>query len=509
MVGLFARLKLRLIAGNLRGSTNRQVGFAVSVACALAFGVGGFLLSAQLRAIADDGVAPGVAVIAFTVLTIGWVALPVLAFGVDETLDPSRLALLPLTRRDLLVGMFTSSAVGLWPAATLLALLGLVVGVAPNPLSAVVGTVAALLQWTFCLVLARAVTTNLARALRSRRGRDFMLAIGVLITLLAQIPNLVLNGTLRASPDRADYDRVVDGLAWGPPGAAARSLDGGNPLALVPLALALVAAGWWWLAALDRVQVTADASTQATQVRRRRWNPAGQLGGVVVKELIYLRRDPRRTVGLVTSLVIAVMLTFSWGRDGSGPVAPVAFGALVLGMQNGNALGGDGAALWMNAVAWRTPRDVRTDLAGRHLAYLLVALPTLAIMAIASALLSSSAGDAVPAVLVGLGVLGVALGVGAVTSVLLPYALPDRINAFSGAAPGQGGTAFVSSLGLLVVTSMLAIPVGLLAGFGAPLWLMPLAPAYGALLAWAGRRIAAASAFPRIPDLLTATARPT
>jgi ABC-2 type transport system permease protein len=403
--------------------------------------------------------------------------------------------------------MFTSSAVGLWPAASLLVLLGLVAGVAPDPLAALVGLVAVALQWTLCLTLSRAVTTNLARLLRSRRGRDLMLAVGLVATLLAQVPNLVLNGTLRASPDRADFDRIVDVLAWGPPGAAARALAGGNPLGLVPLALAVVAVGWWWMAALDRVQVTVDASTQATVVRRRRWNPAGQLGGVMVKELTYLRRDPRRTVGLVTAVVIAVMLTFSWGRDGGGPVAPVGFGALVLGMQNGNAFGSDGPALWMNAVAWRTERDVRTDLAGRHLAYLLVAVPTLALMAAASGLLTSSAGDVALALLVGLAVLGIALGVGAVVGVLVPYALPDRMNAFSGAAPGQGGAAFASSLSLLVVTTLLAIPLGLLAVLGAPLLLMTVGPAYGAALAWVGRRIAARVAYSRIPELVGAVSR--
>jgi ABC-2 type transport system permease protein len=508
VVGLWARLKLRLIAGNLRGSTGRQIGFAVSVACALAFGFGGFLGAAQLR-VADDGIGAGVAVIVFTVLTIGWVVLPVMAFGVDETLDPSRLALLPLTRRDLAVGMFASSAVGLWPAASLLVLLGLVAGVAPDPVTAVVGVAAALLQLALCLTVSRAVTTSLARVLRSRRGRDFMLAVGLVLTLLAQIPNLVLNGTLRGSPDRADFDRIVRMLEWGPPGAAARALADGNPLWLAPLTVSVALIGWWWLATLDRLQVTVDTSTQATEVRRRRWNPAGQLGGVTVKELTYLRRDPRRVVGLVSSLALTVVLTFSWGRNGSGPVPPVAFGALVLGMQNGNAFGGDGGALWMNAVTWCTPLDVRTDLAGRHLAYLLVATPTLVLMAVASALLSSSPGDIPLAVLVGLGVLGVALGVGSVTSVLLPYALPDRINAFSGAAPGQGGAAFVSSMSLLISTAVLAVPIGALVGLGAPLWLMVLGPAYGLLLAWAGRRLAASRAYPRLPELVASVSRAT
>jgi len=508
VVGTFARLKLRLIVGNLREGGGRQAGFAISAVCASVFGVGGFLITAQLRTIADDGVATGVAVITFTALTLGWMALPVLAFGVDETLDPSRLALLPLTRRDLLVGMFTSAAVGLWPAASALVLLGLVVGVAPDPLAALVGLAAAVLQWALCLALSRAVTTSLAGILRSRRGRDLMLAVGLLVTVLAQLPHLLLNGTLGSSPDRADFDRLVDTLAWGPPGAAARTLGGGNPLGLVPLALAVVAVGWWWMAALDRVQVGVDASTQATVVRRRRWNPTGQLGGVVVKELIYLRREPRRAVGLVTSLVVAVLLSFSWGRSGGGPQVPVLLGAVVLGIQNGNAFGNDGRALWMNAVAWRTARDVRTDLAGRHLAYLAVATPLLVVMAVAAALVTSSLGEAVPALLAGLGVLGAALGVGAVTSALLPYTLPERINAFSGAAPGQGGVAFASSFGLMFAAALLAIPIAVLAAL-APSWAMVAAPAYGATVAWAGRRIAARATFPRLPELLTAVSAST
>jgi ABC-2 type transport system permease protein len=506
VVGIFARLKLRLLAGNVRSDTGRQVGFALSTGMALIFGTGGFLMAVQLRLRTDD-VAPGVAVVAFTVLAFGWCVLPVLAFGVDETLDPARLALLPLRRRDLMAGLLASSLVGLWPAATALILVGLVIGAAPGPGGVAVGVVSALLMLALCVCLARAITTSLAGLLRSRRGRDLMLAVGLGVTILAQMPNLVLNGTVSASPSRADFDRVVDTLEWAPPGMAARAMVDTNPLWLVPVALVVVLVGRWWMFALERQQVGVDAST-AAMVRRRRWNPRGPQGGVTLKELAYLRRDPRRTVGLITGMVMTVVLTFTWGADGAGPLAPVGFGALLLAMQSSNLFGSDGNALWMNVVTWSGWREIRTDLAGRQVAYALVAVPALVPMSIASGLISSStAADVAEALLVGWTILGLTLAATAVTSVRVPFALPDRANSFSGAAPGQGGKALASSLTVMLSTAVLGLPIWVLLATGAPGPFLVLGPVYGGLLAWAGRTTASRVALPRLPEIVSAVSR--
>jgi ABC-2 type transport system permease protein len=505
VVGIFTRLKLRLLVGNIRSDTGRQVGFALSTLMALLFGVGGFLMAVQLRLRTDD-VAPGVAVIAFTMLAFGWCVLPVLAFGVDETLDPSRLALLPLRRRDLMTGLLAASLVGLWPAATALILVGLVIGAAPSPAGAVVGAAAAALMLALCACLARAITTSLAGLLRSRRGRDLMLAVGLGISILAQLPNLVLNGTVSASPTRADFDRLVDALAWGPPGMAARAMADTNPLWLVPVALVVLLVARWWMAALERQQVTPDQST-AAMVKRRRWNPTGPQGGVTLKELAYLRRDPRRTVGLVTGMVMTVVLTFTWGADGAGPLAPVGFGALLLGMQSSNLFGSDGNALWMNAVTWSGWRQIRTDLAGRQVAFALVAVPALVPMSVAAGLISSSPGEIVEALLVGWTILGLTLATTAVTSVVVPFALPDRSNTFSGAAPGSGGKALASSLAVMASTAVLGLPIWVLLATGAPPGLLVLGPVYAGLLAWAGRTFGSHLALPRLPEIVSAVSR--
>ena len=66
---------------------------------------------------------------------------------------------------------------------------------------------------------------------------------------------------------------------------------------------------------------------------------------------------------------------------------------------------------------------------------------------------------------------------------------------------------FMSSMSLLISSAVLALPIGVLAGLGAPLWLMALAPVYGLVLAEAGRRLAATRAYPRLPELLASVSR--
>nr|BFE86561.1 hypothetical protein GCM10020093_091620 [Planobispora longispora] len=92
---IFVRLKLRLIAGNLRGDTTRLLGFIFTMLAAIVVASFGFLAMAALR-LAPADVAADVAIVTFTAVLVGWAIVPLLAFGLDDTLDPSRLALLPL-----------------------------------------------------------------------------------------------------------------------------------------------------------------------------------------------------------------------------------------------------------------------------------------------------------------------------------------------------------------------------------------------------------------------------
>ncbi|GAA4568073.1 hypothetical protein [Planotetraspora kaengkrachanensis] len=517
MTMLFVRLKLRLIRGNLRGDLIKQAGFVLSVLAAVVCALGGFALFGLVR-LADPDTALNVGIVVFTAFTVGWIVVPLMIFGVDETLDPSRLALFPLTTRQLALGMFAASATGPWPLASLVVLAGGVAGLAGGAGGVLIGLAAVVLQFALCLVTSRVITTALSGALRSRRGRDVLAVAAVGVVLLSQLPNLLLNQGLPTDLG-ALLSSTGEVLRWTPPGLAAHAIaDGGlvGVADLVVLAGVVALLAWLWIVVLRRALVTPDVSNQGGGTVRRSWIdrflPKGQLGGVVAKELKYARREPRGRVAWFTAVVVSGIIMFTLNNE-AAPVGlfsaagPACLAALLIGVQSCNAFGIDGRSLWMNAVAFSSGRDLRTDLAGRHLAMAVIAVPVLGVISVAAALLAGNAAWAVPAALTAWGLLGVALGVGAVTSVVVPYTLPERLNAFSGAAPGQGALAFgSSSLGLLV-TGTLALPVVLPVLLGVA-WVALLAVPYGLLVAWGGRSMAGMVGFARLPSILAAVSRP-
>src|SRR5688500_2507481 len=100
MVATFVRLKLTLLKNGLRRRPARVASLVVGVLVALPLAAFGFIGFAASRG--DFDVERMAAVFGFTALFLGWLVFPLMAFGTDETLDPSRLALLPLSRRQLM-----------------------------------------------------------------------------------------------------------------------------------------------------------------------------------------------------------------------------------------------------------------------------------------------------------------------------------------------------------------------------------------------------------------------
>ncbi|MFG1703481.1 hypothetical protein ACFLIM_09835 [Nonomuraea sp. M3C6] len=514
---LFAQLKIRLLAGNLRGDLQRKLGFIFTLIIATGLAALGFFLMSLLR-LAPDDIAASLVIVLFTFFLVAWMIVPLMAFGLDDTLDPARLSLFPLRTRELAVGMFTASVTGVWPAAMLIVTFGALVGLATGVGGFLLGVPAVLLQFALCVVTSRLITTSLSSALRTRRGRDVLAVAALFVVVLAQLPNLVMN---RGFGDPAAMLHQMAGVfRWTPPGMAAHAIaDGGlvGLAELVFLAVLVVALGWLWIKALGRALVTPDVSTQASSVRREsglvdRFVPDGPLAAVVTKELKYIRREPRFRVGWFSAIVVTIVLAFSLTRGAGGaeplPIVLTTIGALMIALQSSNTFGIDGRSLWMNAVVFGSERGLGTDLAGRHLANALIAMPLLGVIAVAIGLFTGHPTMIVPALLSGWGALGIGLGVSSLTSVVVPYTLPERMNAFSGAAPGQGGQAFAASIGSMLGIALLSLPFVVPVVFGL-YWVCVAAPFYGLLIEALGRRLAAKIGFARMPELLGAVSKAT
>jgi ABC-2 type transport system permease protein len=520
MARLLVQLKLRLLRNALRSSTPARVSFIVSSILAFLVAAGTFILLALIR---GNSAAVDVAVVIFTLFAFGWLFAPLFTFGLDGTLDPASLALYPLRTRPLATGLLAASATGAWPAANVIGLLGVTVGVARGTAGVVVALVAVTLQVLFCIALARLVTTRLAGLLRSRRGKD--LAVFMVIPLFALyelftqvVPKEIAQGGLTTS----SLSGVDSWLRWLPPGLAVHAIEDasdGHPgtavARLALLAAIIVVLSWLWVRALGQSLITADTTTQSSRVHGTPLPLArfGLRGTVAARLWIYQRRDP---VSLLFWAIPAVIMVAVSIRAVIGPnsqpnvlLAGAIFSTGFIGYLHANPVGLSGPPFIVEALALSGRRQLRGYLSSQNLVYGVIAVPLLAALSFGLAAVAGRPGYGFLTFAVALAGLGGALAIGSVFSVTLAYPMVQRAgNPTRQAAQGYGGHVFGCVIGSLAGAALAATPVLVVisvTGSAAAAVRMPLlvacAAGYGLALPWAGVRIAAQIAENKLPEL--------
>ena len=109
MVALIVRLKWQLLRNGLRRSTPQLVGMVLSALYGLAVLAQGIVGLITLRLDQTSDVARIAITIGGSAVTLGWALLPVIAYGIDETLDPARFATFSIPRRQPVLGLLLSS----------------------------------------------------------------------------------------------------------------------------------------------------------------------------------------------------------------------------------------------------------------------------------------------------------------------------------------------------------------------------------------------------------------
>ena len=478
MAGHLVGLRIALLRNGLRRSHwPQQVALALGALAGLPLAFGGFLLLALVPR-AEPGAGLLLVEAVFLLLFCGWGLFPLLSFAGDASLDPSRLALLPLRPGELVTGLSLAACVGVAPLCTLVALVGAVVGFATLGPGVVLVVAAVLVQFALCIVGSRALLTALSRQLRSRRARDLVIVL-VSVTALGFNLALQVGARLAERLERADLEALrplARALGWLPTGLAARALVDASQgrlaaaaAELAGAALAVVALGWWWWRSLDRVLTTAEpaARRRARQPAGlfprplRRLLPADQRGAVAAKELRYLARHPRLRVAWVVSCLLGLALVvFVAVTDGlRHPWMVLASLAMAfLASQNSlNQFGFDGPAYWTQVAAGADPRG---DLTGRNLASLLSGMVTTAVLSLLLAAVTGGWLYVPVALCLGLGVLGLSLGVADVVSVRFAYPLPeDASNLWAVQGTGQGCLVGVVQMVAFAVQSVLVAPL--------------------------------------------------
>ncbi|WP_329614611.1 transporter [Streptomyces brevispora] len=527
LIPVFVRLKLALLRNGLRQSAGRRAAYIASVVVTLLIAAGQLIGLVALRgnAHAESLVVPLAAVLA-----LGWAVMPLFFAAGDETLDPSRLVMLPLRPRPLIAALLMASLVGIGPLFTLCLVTGSVIALAHGAGAAVFAVLAAPLTLLVCVALARAVATANSRLLTSRKGRDLAVLSGLVIAVGIQVVNFGAQ-RLGRSGGLSALDPAADVLRWLPPASAIGSVDsashGSYGRATVQLLLsiaALVLLMWLWQRSLVKLMTAPDGSTLAAAEPNRAksgsrgsvlWAllPEGRTGTVMQRSLRYVVRDPKTKAAWVTALAIGLIVPLLNAVQGTGSVYFACFAAGMLGIQMYNQFGQDTSAFWMVALSISSTRDAYLELRGRAMALLLITLPYTILVTVVTCAVLGDWGTLPGVMGLSFALLGAMLATGAMASASFPYSIPQD-GAFKNVAPGQAGLAWISIFGGMVSAALLCAPVIAatiwlhLADAEGWLWLLlPVGGAYGALVAWAGLRMAAPRTADRLPEILAAVSK--
>ncbi|GAA3564805.1 hypothetical protein GCM10022197_20620 [Microlunatus spumicola] len=465
MVALLVGLKLTLLRNSLRRSVWRTVGLVLGAVYALGIVVAAYAGLVALRWTSTT-VTTQVTVLAYAALTLGWLLLSLLVFGVDETVDPARFALLPVRARELVPGLLAAALVGVPGAATVLLALGLVVTWARTPALAVAALVAAVLGTLTCVLLARTATSAFAASLSSRRFRDLA---AVLLAVVGAGLGVGINVLSRAAVDNLDdlagvLDRLVAvaswtpfGWAWALPGDVARGAwaQAGLHLVLATALVAGLAVAWTHVLGRRLTEPGTGGSGSAT-VGRAAWverlYPPDAAGAVAVRSLRYWRRDPRHLATLASALVTPLVLFVVLGMNPDGATRLTVFVpavlALLIGTSAAQDLSFDGSAVWLHISTGVPGAD---DRRGRVLASLTVFGPLLVVMHLVVAAVSGAWSDLPGAVGLSAALTLGGLGVGSWVGALWQW---------PGPAPGENPFQRGSSGGLPALASAMTVLTG-------------------------------------------------
>ncbi|MGI8458132.1 MAG: hypothetical protein ACR2LI_08465, partial [Propionibacteriaceae bacterium] len=217
MVAVLVGLKLTLMRNGLRRSVWRVVGLVLGAVYALGLVVAVWVGLGALR-LTSVGLTSDVTVLAFSVLTVGWLLFSLLVFGIDETVDPRRFALLPVPARRLVPGLFVAGLLGVPGLATVLVSCGLVLTWSRSLVLTLAAVVAVPLGVGTCFLLSRTATAAFTQALASRRFRDFAAVALALVGASIGIVSHLVSGHEAVDPQvlLGLLHAVAPGLGWTP-----------------------------------------------------------------------------------------------------------------------------------------------------------------------------------------------------------------------------------------------------------------------------------------------------
>jgi ABC-2 type transport system permease protein len=498
----------------------------------------------------------------FLVLTsiyVIWMVLPLLEFNINEGLDPSKLSLFPLTRAELMVSMLFSTVLDLPMIGVFLVLVALVAGWAASFPLALVALLGALIFYVQLIGISQLVLALLMRTLQSRRFRDVMTVVLIILLSSSGILWQFLARGLASSSFLAalQHSAFSSYLQWLPPGMVARAIQqavaGHWGMSLLWLGGSFVVAIlvlYLWQFVVERSLRTAESAGAVKSVRHRKSETVGRgavdqpveklnllvrilprpVVAIMLKDFKYFRRDPQLQAMLVQSVVTIVLaggyVAFSGIQSGedagsflhtAGPwammIAPL-FMVFSLFALTYNVLGSERQSLTM---LFLFPVNPKYILWGKNLTVFIVGMVEMTVLVLVAAFLSRAWEFVLPALIIGLAAIVVLLACGNFTSVFFPQRMKAAFRGFQASAnlSAEGGC-LRGLMSMLAFYSMVIILVPVEASLVLPVifhvqwwWLLsiPLSLVYAGAIYYIVTSRVAPRILNKAPEILAATTR--
>ena len=530
MVARFLTLKLTLMGNTFRRSLWQTIGMIVAALYALGVVVTLVIVVGAL-AFAEDPAWAGLAITLGGALTVlGWWLIPIFAFGVDATLDPHRFTTFAIPRRTLVAGLAVAGLVSVPGIATVLIALGTAFAWVLEPGVLLVALVGAVLGVATCVIGSRAITTVLAPVLESRRYREVVTIVAVvLVVMIGPLIGWLTNGvevSVGGDPEGGGgtqvlplFEQAAAVVGWTPFGAAwslastAHDGDWADLVGRLAVALGTIALAWLvWDRALARALVSPPVGDggggKAKGLGAFGRVPFTPTWAVTARTATYWLRDPRYSGSIAIVPLLPVVIYFSSQSTGNFfmLLATGPFVAWILGFSISNDIGYDNTAFALHV---SSGVDGRADRWGRAIPMLVMGPLVSAATVVASVWVADSWHLTLPLLGLAFGSLLVSTGVSCAVSARLvyPVAKPGEspLKSPQGAAMATivaQGLGFLVTLGLSVPLFGVGIAALLLGGVAWGIATLVVGILYGALVLVLAVRFGARVYNRRLPELL-------
>ncbi|EMY34668.1 hypothetical protein D477_008433 [Arthrobacter crystallopoietes BAB-32] len=520
MVAHLVRLKLTLLRNGFKRSPWPLVGVILGGLYALGV-LGMLLVGLVFLGSGEPDIARTAIILAGAAVFLGWALIPLVATGVDMTLDPARFVTFAVPMPHLLAGLAVGGLVGIPGAMTLLASLGQAAAWWQHPAAMIAAVPCAAVAALTAVVLSRLTTSASTTLASSRRFKDLSGVIGIIPLMLL---GPIIAGITEGLGNSRDFlPSLAETLAWKPlgsiwavPGDIALG-DWGVAAARFGIGLVFLGlVAWLWKLSLARALVTPPYNAVARKgAGKLGWFsrfPATPTGAVAARALTYWFKDPRYGASLISVPLIPVVMVFALSQSGDfsfmlwlGPIM-----AFLLSFGISADISYDNTAFALHIT---TGVSGMADRAGRVFACAVFALSVTLVFAVAPFFFLGP-WHLLPATLgLSLGVLLSGFGLSSVVSARYTYNVPLPGESPFKTPPGSTARMMIVQMLGMGVLVLLALPEAALALAavltGAPLWswlTLVVGLVLGTVLLVAGLRIGGKWYDRRAPELLQAVA---